>query len=36
MNGDNALLLAKTSKNPINDKTIVTGINQNFFLAHKN
>ena len=32
MNGDKALLLAKTIKNPNNSKTIITGISQYFFL----
>lgn len=36
MNGDKALLLAKTIKKPINNKTNITGNNQNFFLDHKN
>jgi hypothetical protein len=36
MNGDRALLPAKTIKNPIKNKTIITGINQNFFLVHRN
>ena len=36
MNGDKALLPAKTIKNPINNKIRTTGNNQNFFFDHKN
>jgi len=36
MNGESAELPANTIKKPIKRSMKTTGINQNFFLAHKN
>jgi len=36
MNGDKALEPAKTIRKPINIKTTMTGINQNFLLSKRN